>query len=291
MSTVATPFRVNDSLLGEIVSWHMSSAEIPVSEIRDALSKAGLDPDIAKDLNNRSAFSRAIKELKENRSIDKVRESKDGKIEFQLTRKEIDSHLMKFDYETTITLDTKTGDLDCPNIEIEAKARSLFTHAMAHRTSSDVTRLGQKLFKDNADLFPINPAKGVAYFVPEQHKDFTGKVDLFFHGCGGSISRFPIPKGTSEGNRSVREAVSGGLETMVKELEESVESWGDDTRADTMARAIEKYRTVKHKVESYSEYLQFSKNELDEKVRVLKERMIVKAKEKTSVEKGEPAVA
>jgi hypothetical protein len=246
----------NPELHGEIVSWDTKSSELSIASIRDALSDAGLPDDVAKDLNNRSAFSRAAKHLKENRSIDKVKDTKDNKIIFQLTRKEVIDDKVDFNYETQVTLDTSSGDITSDDPVIEKQARELFAHAMQVRTASDVTRMVQSLFKNNADLFPINPTKGVAYFVPSKFSEFTAKVEKFLSTVGGNVCRFPVPKGTAEGNRSVMEAVSSGMQTLLDELEESIDSWDDTTRQDTMKRGIEKYRIAEHKINSYSEFLQ-----------------------------------
>lgn len=241
-------------LLGQIVTWDTKGSDIPVAKIRSALIAADL-PDVAGDLNNRSAFSRATKHLKENRSIDKVKDAKDGKVIFQLTRKVVDNDRVDFNYETQVTLDTTSGDIICDDSFIESEARKLFAHAMEVRTASDITRMVQSLFKNNADLFPINPSKGVAYFVPNIHAEFTDKVAKFLAEVGGCVWQFPVPKGTPEGNRSVKEAVANGLRAILDELNECVDSWDETTRTSTMTRGIKKWQGVLYKAECYAEYL------------------------------------
>src|SRR5262249_32983044 len=46
------------------------------------------------------------------------------------------------------------------------------------RTGGDVTRIVQRLFERQADLFPIRPAGG-AYFTPQEHAAFVDKVQCF----------------------------------------------------------------------------------------------------------------
>lgn len=269
---------MSTELLGEIVTWDTKAAEIDLNKIRTALSSAGLSEDVAKDLNNRSAFSRAAKHLKENRSIDKVKETKDGDITFQLTKKVVDKdrEVVDFDYETQITLHTKNGDITCGNAAIESEARQLIAHAMQVRTASDITRMVQSLFKNNADLFPINPHKGVAYFCPAEHREFTEKVEVFMAAVGGEIWRFPVPKGTEQGNASVRDAVAAGLQAILDELDGAVGDWDDSTRQDTMKRGIEKWKTIKFKAEAYAEYLQTEQASLLERIDQAKQRLVDK---------------
>ena len=65
-------------LLGEIVSYDVESRFLSHQEIKDALSAAGLDPSEAHQLNPKTAFTRATKDLKKDRLIEKVVEDKSG---------------------------------------------------------------------------------------------------------------------------------------------------------------------------------------------------------------------
>jgi len=268
----------NTELHGEIVTWDTKSSDVPISKIRDALKAAGL-PDVAHDLNNRSAFMRATAALKENRSIDKVTQSNDGKITFQLTRKSNDGKQVNFSYETQVTLDSVTGDISSGDSVIELEARKLFAHAMQVRTASDITRMVQKLFKENADLFPVNPSKGVAYFVPQRHAAFTKCVEQFLHDVGGNVWRFPVPKGTDQGNRSVQEAVATGLRATLDELNHCVDEWDDTTRQDTMKRGIEKWQTIKYKCDCYAEMLTDMHSKLLNEMEEAKKKLVDKITE------------
>ena len=272
-----TPEPTTTDLLGEIITWDAQSAEIDVQKIRQALTDTGLDTDYARDLSTKSAFSRAATHLKENRTIDKVVENaKAQEITFQLTRKAVNDGVMQFDYETQITLNTQSGDISCGIPEIEAQAQALFAHAMQVRTATDITRMVQKMFKDRADLFPINPSKGIAYFVPDAHKGFTSKVKDFMDKVGGTLWLFPVPKGTDHGNASVRDAVSNGLEALLAELNEAVEQWDDSTRNDTVKRKLEHWRAIKHKAESYATYLEANQQAVLDKIADAKAALVAK---------------
>jgi len=282
MSVTTSP----DHLLGEIVTWDTGEGEIDIAVIRQALELAGL-PCVAKDLNSRSAFTRATKHLKENRSIDKVKQGKDGTITFQLTKKQIAGETMDFQYECRVILDTKTGDIQSESLEVETEARKLYAHAMQVRTASDITRMVQTMFKNNADLFPINPRRGIAYFTPQAHAGFTAKVQMFIEAMGGSLWRFPVPKGTSDGNKSVKEAVASGLRAILDELNECVDGWDDTTRTTTMTRGIKKWQEIKHKAECYAEYLSSEQAELLKQIDAAKAKLV----EKVHTVQTEPANA
>lgn len=260
-------------LLGEVISWDMLGNEVSLHIIQDALTDAGLDPDAAKELTTQGAFSRACKHLKENRTIDKIK-SDHGVLSFQFTKKHLEGEQLEFSRECTVKVDIDTGAITCDERpELATEAKRLLDYAMQTRSTQDITRLVQTLFKNHADLYSIN-RRGIAYFVPEAHREFTAKVDKFLGAVGGKLSRFPVPKGTAEGNASVRDAVSQGLSQMLKELNSSVEEWDDTTRESTMGKVQERYEAISLKVDAYSEYLLGAHEGLKEKLDAAKKRMV-----------------
>jgi len=131
-----------------------------------------------------------------------------------------------------------------------------------HRTGSDVTRVVQKLFDMQADLFPIREAGG-CYFVPVVHLPLVEKVQAFLNKLNGRLGRFPVPAGTAEGDRSVRDAVASGLAAVIAEYRSAVSGFDADTRKETLERAAEKIRRTRLKVEGYAEYLADERGRLD----------------------------
>lgn len=260
-------------LLGEIVTWDVETALLSYNDVIQALSNAGLNPDAAKEMSSRSAFGRAVKDLKKERAIDKVT-SEHGVIKFQFTGRELKDGQVEYNYECMVELNTDTGVIKCnESPQRETEIQALFAHAMQTRNAQDVSRMVQRLFQDHADLYPINPRKGVAYFIPEQHREFSAKVDAFLKYIGGTLSRFPVPKGTPEGNANVRDAVSAGLSVLVDELNQTVEQWDETTRNSTMDKALERWKVINHKVEAYAEYLESKQGNLMEQLEQAKERL------------------
>jgi hypothetical protein len=277
------------ALLGEVVTWDMKAAEVAYSEVQSALSIAGLDPNAAAEMTPAAAFARACKHMKENRTIDKL-ERAGGILKFQFTEKHLESGRLEFDYEATVVLDCDTGDVKCDESpQLADHARDLLAHAKQMRTSQDVTRLVQNLFSKHADLFPINPRKGVAYFVPECHREFTAKIDMCLKSLGGCLHRFPVPKGTQEGNASVKEAVQAGLQTLLDELNEAVAGWDDSTRPSTTRKALERWEKIEYKVEAYSEYLESEQDKLKVKLQEAKKNLADKVLAITPAEAGQQA--
>lgn len=287
--TTASPSK---SLLGEIISWDIYGQEIPVADIRSAIASEGLgDPDtLCPDLKTKSGFSRAIKELKDDRLVEQVK--KDGKfITFQLTQPVNDGNKIDHVFESILCLDLETGVVDCTqNPKLAAEASALVSHAMDHRNAGDLNRLIQRLFKSNADLFAIN-SKGVAYFVPDEHRAFVGKIERVLAATGGTLQRYAVPSGDAKANASVKDSVNRGMERMLQDLEDAAEAWNEKTTEATRKRALDRFDAITFKADAYAEYLDDKQDQLREKLKAAKKRLIWKSVMEVGDDQpdGEPA--
>ena len=256
---------MSGNLLGEIVTWDTAGAKpVSVTNVRQALVAAGLPEDEAGDLHPRSAWGRACKDLKDGRIIRKVENDGQSGVRFQLTSEAVQSGRLEYGYECQIILDCETGAVACPeNQQIEQMARGLIAQAMQERNSRDVTAIVKRLFERHAELYPINPRKGVAYFVPDAHASFSAQVETFLRSMGGVLWRFPVPKGTAEGDLSVQGALKHGFDEKVAELQAVVAEWDEATRKGTMERAVEKFQTLEFKIECYRDLLKDEADKLN----------------------------
>src|SRR5262249_27232771 len=133
---------------------------------------------------------------------------------------------------------------------------------------------------------PLPHPAGGAYFVPREHAAFVGKVQALLGKLNGQLLRFPVPAGTREGDRSVREAVASGLAALVEEHRQAVEGFGDDTRADTLERAAERIRRTGFKVEQYTAYLAEEKGRLERELELASRRLWQKVEQITAGRNG-----
>jgi len=181
---------------------------------------------------------------------------------FQFTAESRAGDRYEYVLETLLRLDKQTGTVSCELPALATLAQEELDRCIAVRTGSDVTRIVQKLFEKEADLFPIRP-QGGAYFVPAAHAAFVEQVQAFLGRVNGRLLRFPVPAGIPEGERSVRQAVADGLAGLIAEHRQAVAQFGSDTRPDTLDRAAAHIRTARFKVESYAAYLVEEKARLD----------------------------
>ena len=263
-ATVPLTVGAGTRLLGEVISWACPGVSVTHPALVAALEAAGLDPAVARELAPRHAFSRACKRLSDQRIIRAVSEDA-ATVKFQFTAESREGDHYEYRLETTLSLDKQTGAVTCELPGLATMAQEELDRCIAARTGGDVTRVIQKLFERQADLFPIRP-QGGCYFVARCHTGFVDKVQELLDRVGGRLLRFPVPAGTEEGDRSVTQAVADGLAAVVAEHRAAVAQFGSDTRDDTLQRAAEKIRTTKFKLAAYAEYLSGERARLDRAV-------------------------
>jgi len=265
-ATVPLPFPVGAGarLLGEVIAWACPGLSVAHTALVAALEAADLDPGVARELAPRHAFARACRTLSDRRIIRAVAEDANA-IKFQFTAESREDDRYEYTLETMLTLDKQSGSVSCELPGLATLAQEELDRCVAVRTGMDVTRIVQKLFEKQADLFAIRPSGGT-YFVPQRHAAFIDRIQDFLNRVGGRLLRFPVPAGTTEGDRSVTQAVADGLATVVAEHRHAVSLFGTDTREDTLKRAAEKIRTTKYKLTVYAEYLAGEKERLDRAV-------------------------
>jgi hypothetical protein len=276
MTSTHAPFPVapGTQLLGEVISWTCSGVTVTHAALMTALKDAGLDENVARELAPRHAFTRACKKLSDQRIIRQVGED-ESTVRFQFTHESRTGDKFEYELETMLTLDKRTGQVTCDLPGLATLAQEQLDRAIDARTGSDVTRVIQKLFERHADLFAIRP-QGGCYFCPQRHAAFVSKVQAFLGRINGQLLRFPIQAGTSEGDRSVREAVAAGLAALIAEHRQAIETFGEDTRDDTLTRAAEKIRKTQFKIAAYAEYLAEEKSRLDRELATARQELRAK---------------
>ena len=266
MTTLARPgnglaVEPGTRLLGEIITWSASGVRVSHLTLVEALRDSGLDEGVARELAPRHAFARACKKLSEARIIRPVSEDS-ASIQFQFTAERKEEGRYTYELETVLTLDKASGKVTCDLPGLATLAQEELDRCIAVRTGGDVTRVVQRLFERQADLFPIRE-QGGAYFVPREHVAFVDRVQAFLGRLNGKVNRFPVPAGTPAGDRSVKDAVAAGLAALIAEHEQAIAAFGDDTRACTLERAAERIRQTRFKVEAYTDYLAEEKARLE----------------------------
>ncbi len=285
--TVPLPVSVGTGtrLLGEVIAWACPGLTVPHTLLVAALEAAELDPGVARELAPRHAFARACRVLSDRRIIRPVAEDATT-IKFQFTAESREGDRFEYTLETMLTLDKQTGAVTCELPGLATLAQEELDRCVAVRTGSDVTRVIQKLFERQAELFPIRP-QGGTYFTPVRYVEFVDKIQDLLNRVGGRLLRFPVPAGTTAGDRSVTQAVADGLAAVVTEHRQAVAQFGTDTRSDTLERAADKIRSTRFKIQAYAEYLAGEKASLDRALQVASDELRAKVEQIA----GEPVLA
>jgi hypothetical protein len=272
-ATAAVPFPLaaGTRLLGEVIAWTCSGVSVTHPALLAALREAGLDESVARELAPKHAFTRACRRLSDARIIRQVAED-EATVRFQFTAEHRAGDRIEYELETMLTLDKKTGKVTCDLPGLATLAQEELDRATDARSGGDVTRVIQKLFDRHADLFPVRP-QGGCYFTPARHAGFVDRVQAMLGRLTGQILRFPVPAGTAEGDRSVKESVAAGLAQLIDEHRKAVAAFGEDTRPDTLQRAADRIRQTRLKVEAYAELLADEKSKLDRAVAAARDEL------------------
>lgn len=102
--------------------------------------------------------------------------------------------------------------------------------------------------------------------MSQEHTGFIDQAQAFLGRLNGRMQRFPVPAGTPEGDRSVKESVATGLAALITEHQQAIERFGEDTRESTLERAAEHIRQTRFKVEAYADYLAEEKARLEDQL-------------------------
>jgi hypothetical protein len=276
-------------LLGEIITWSCSGSSIQHLDLVQALRDSRLDEGVARELAPRHAFTRACRKLAQARIIRQVSEDSRA-ITFQFTAERKEGDRFEYELETLLTLDKSSGKIHCALIGLATLAQEELDRCIEARTGGDLTRVVQRLFERKADLFPIRE-QGGCYFVSQEHVDFVDRVQAFLGRLNGTMGRFPVPAGTTEGDRSVKEAVANGLQSLIAEYRQAIEGFGEDTRPDTLERAAERIRLTKFKIEGYAAYLAEEKGRLDRELAEAAHRLRARVDELASSRDSSPVAS
>jgi hypothetical protein len=211
----------------------------------------------ARDKEPLDGFRRAIKDMSKNRLIRRVEEGNTGdSVRFQFTQEFKEDDGLGYSREAVITLNTKTGVVECRENPGMAKyAMECLKNGMEVRTGTDIVNIGHRiLMKNDVDLFPIR-WKGGAYFVAARSLEWVDKVERFFNMLGCVMYRWPIAKGTARGDKSIAETVSDGLSEQVNELMRSIGKLSADSRPKSFENLAIHIKDQRFKTMCYADLL------------------------------------
>jgi len=267
------------------VSWALET-RVTFSDLRHALVEAGLDASYAKELKPRNAFSRACHVLEEDRVIRKVHEDKED-LHFQFTRElEVeDAGDTRYDYEfeAVLVLNKSSGAITCDRSEnLRQQAENAVLSAMSIRTTNDVTRIINRIFRDEARLLPIRP-QGGAYYVPMDRIDIVDRMEDFIGRLPGSavFQRFSADASSDpKTKRSLAQAILYETEDKLSDVNRRVEQWTPGrTRISTTERADTDLKMLMLQVEADAALLEDRADEVKKQLKAAKKRLKERALE------------
>jgi hypothetical protein len=258
-------------LLGEVVSWNCSKACVSHTDLVNALESLDLPISLLADLPVQAAFRRACRVLGQKRLVRALEEDSES-ITFQFTLERREGGYFTYQTEAKLTVAKGTGKVCCELQDLEEAVQRELDAELTRRRGSDIGKVLVKLIDQNGGLFPIRP-QGGCYFIAQEHLPFLEKLESFAQRLGCTMARFPVPAGTREGDRSVKDTIAHGLATLVNEYMSTIDAFGADTREATFEKAASQIQQARFKVEAYSSYLEDERSRLDDLLVAASERL------------------
>ena len=214
-------------LLGEVIAWTCPGVTVTHAALVAALRDAGLDAGVARELAPRHAFTRACKKLSDQRIIRQVGR---GRADRQVPVHRRDAATATGSSTTWRPCSPSTSrparsTCDLPGLATLAQEELDRCDRRPHRGrrhpgDPEAVRAARR-------PVPDPPAGRVLLRARQRHAAFVDQVQALLGRLNGQLLRFPVPAGTAEGDRSVKEAVAAGLAALIAEHRQAVAAFGD----------------------------------------------------------------
>lgn len=202
-------------------------SNVTLKAARKAASDAGLDEEV-KDIKDRSAFIRAVQKLKERGAIEE--KSSDGvlrhklvddknEIKFQFSRYFIESQGCNYDSAAQITLDKKSGKIQCNNPQIKALAEQLFDDCHGEFRTTDISSFILRVVsKQKTHRVPVRDA---VYFFAATQKNLIDKIKKFYTLLGFNFVVLPVNHSSGESGSIIKAVITdfkNGMKLLADEV-------------------------------------------------------------------------
>ena len=229
-------------IFGYLIWWNINSVTVTRNEFIQYLQRVNIDKKYAPKHNYRSALTRALKVMEENRLVRLVEDTPQT-VSFQFTAEHKvdgdDGKELTYEKEALIVVSKpkyrETGDfeasLDKCSPEIKHQLALLFNQHREMYNSSDITRYLQNIFRSEGDIISLRP-QGSVYFVPAGHKNLIDSAEELLGYIGGvcKLDSLPIPN-VEQAKEIVKAALVAELDEDFQKLENEVDAVMSDNKA------------------------------------------------------------
>lgn len=251
--------------VGFIVSWSVP-ATVQLSDLRNGIISAGLDPDMAPDLRPASRVARATA------FVAKTTSSKDTKklarpvahTTRQITREDHDpSGTLSYTREAAIDFDDISNTLSTDDPTLRQAVKDADALVIDTRTASDVTRILQRVVSGaGSDLIPVRD-QGGAYFIPSG-QGVIGQLDTIVTEVGGTLSRFACTIGHGS-DESIATTITDYMLKQIGELREAIDELNEKgIRSDVKSRRLTRVAELRERIGAYATLVGAQADKLNE---------------------------
>lgn len=197
-----------------------------ISKVRAAAQEAGLDPKGIRDIKDRNAFIRAMRDLQRSGVIeegadgllrDKFQDD-DQSVVFQFSKKFVESQGVTYSKEAVIRFIKNPGLIECSNAEYKALAEDLYIKVHGVYSITDLNAYVARVIKSTCHRVPL---KDGVYFISFQHGSLLEKLQKFYDALGFTLHVFSVGHGGTQ-PKNIFKAVLRDLQTQMKSTTDEI---------------------------------------------------------------------
>lgn len=256
-------------LLGHCIYWSINKFEASISELANALKQADIDPSLAKEPRAKTALTKAMKEMAKGRKGAFHRKAIDSeeKATFVVVSSKVDYKKddVKFKTGTKATLDKSSHALNVEGDDAEV-IREKYDEFKTKYTSDQFVAMVKRYIFTHCNAITVRDSGGV-YFIPSTHNEELKKLRELFSSFPNATSMDVIPIiDTKEAKKSMWKALVGKVDRDIMDMKEELENLPRDPRAGVIEARLEKYKSLRDKVDSYENLLSHTAKDLKDKI-------------------------
>jgi len=252
-------------ILGYMIWWNVRNVNITQEEFKQALVSCGFDEKYAREHNYRSALTRSLRAMEEQRII-RLADEDDRFMNYQFTA-ELKNGTgaeaeLSYSREASFLVDKQryretkdfSAAVTCSVSEIKDRVVEEFGAQKVTYSSSDVTRYIKSILRENADIVSLRD-QGCVYFVPAAYEQTVRNLAEFLGTLGGGnyLSFFPMPN-VAHAQEVVGNAASTEFQSSLENLEKKISevtSGNKDVGDKWLKNKLEEIAKIKARIGSY----------------------------------------
>jgi len=263
---------MSEQFMGSIIFTQQVKSR-DVEAIKAAAEKAGIDPELIRELNTKFIFIRAMNELKKADVVqgtdgamkDRLVDA-ENVVAFQFSRRFVEAQGAHYDPSAVVSFNKSTSEIYCKDAEVKKLAEKFFVAKATEWQPSDINRLINGVLESESKRIMLR--HGV-YFVGYQAHEKAAQIQKFLEALDIQFWVLPVGVNDTAKAESLHKAI---VEDMIKEvttLTEQVasmkaEGMVDEKQGLTSRKARTRMKELLKHLDGYRELAKATQADMDD---------------------------